>query len=101
MVLAQGTEDVLANPAIVVEVLSKSTEAYERRQETGGLPNNPLRERLPAPLPASAHVEDYQRDGSGEWRYRVAVAGGRVTLTSGAVIHVDAVYEGAFQLPGG
>src|SRR5580700_6695802 len=30
MQLAAGTKDVLANPSVVVEVLSKSTEAYDR-----------------------------------------------------------------------
>ncbi len=101
MVLAQGTEDVLANPAIVVEVLSKSTEAYDRGKKWEGYQTVPSVTDYLLVSQSSAHVEHYQREGSGEWRYRVAVAGGRVTLTGGAVIHVDAVYEGAFQLPGG
>jgi hypothetical protein len=44
-------------------------------------------------------IEHFQR-GDGEWRYRVAVAGGRVTLTSGAVLEVDAVFRGVFDLEG-
>ena len=48
----------------------------------------------------SAHVEHYQRGTSGAWTYRVATAGGRVTLTNGAVLEIDAIYAGAFDLDG-
>ncbi len=48
---------------------------------------------------SSARIEHFQRD-DGEWRYRVALAGGRVTLTNGAVLEVDAVFRGVFELAG-
>ena len=50
-----------------------------------------------------ARIEHFQRgpgDKAGEWRYRVAAAGGRITLANGAVIEVDAVYRGIFELEG-
>jgi hypothetical protein len=70
MQLASGTKDVLANPSVVVEVLSKTT-------------------------------EDFQREASGEWHYRVVGAGGRVNLKTGAVVEVDSVFRGVFELEGG
>lgn len=46
----------------------------------------------------SVHVEHYQRGASGEWTYRVATGGGRVALTNGIVLEIDAIYSGAFEL---
>lgn len=45
-------------------------------------------------------IEHYQREASGEWRYRVVEAGGRVTLASGASIDIDTVYDGVLELAG-
>ncbi len=44
-------------------------------------------------------IEHFRR-GDGEWHYRVAVAGGRVTLANGAVLEVDSVFRGVFDLEG-
>lgn len=58
---------------------STSTEAYDR----GG-----------------KRDEHFRRADSGEWHYRVAVAGGRVALTNGARLEVDEVFRGVFDLEG-
>jgi len=98
--LQPGTTDVLMNPSVVVEVLSKGTEAYDR-----GLKWESYRE-LPSVtdyllLSQSAPgIEHYRREASGEWHYRAVPAGGTVTLTNGATIAVDAVYAGVFELQG-
>jgi len=97
--LAPGT-DVLANPGVIVEVLSKRTEAYDR-----GLKWESYRELESVSdylllSQTAPRIEHYRREASGEWHYRVVPAGGRVTLTNGATITVDAVYSGAFELDG-
>ena len=98
--LAQGTTDVLVNPGVVIEVLSKRTEAYDR-----GLKWESYRELASVTdylllSQTAPRIEHYRREASGEWHYRVVPAGGRVTLTNGATISVDAVYSGVFELEG-
>lgn len=94
-----GTTDVLANPKILVEVLSKSTEAYDRGDKWE------LYQRLPSlsdyvlVSQGTKRIEQYQRQADGSWRYRLLAAGDRVTLANGAALEVDAIYEGAFDLP--
>lgn len=93
-----GTSDVLANPRVVVEVLSRSTEAYDRGekweayQRLGSLTDYLLVAQ------GSVRIEHYQREDDGSWRYRVLSAGDTITLTNGATLSIDAVYEGAFEL---
>jgi Uma2 family endonuclease len=98
--LAPGTKDVLVNPSIVVEVLSKSTEAYDRGVKWEGYQALPSVTDYVLVAQREVRIEHYQRDAQGEWRYRVARAGGRVTLSNGAVVAVDAIYAGAFELEG-
>jgi Uma2 family endonuclease len=100
MSLAAGTTDVLANPSVVVEVLSKSTEAYDRGLKWDGYQQIPsvvdyllVSQRLP-------RIEHYRREAGGEWHYRVASAGDRITLEGGTTLDVDALYAGVFDLAG-
>ncbi len=96
---AVGTKDTLVNPTVVVEVLSKSTEAYDRGAKWDDYRQLPSVTDYLLVSQASPRIEHFQR-GDGEWHYRVAAAGGRVTLTSGAVLDVDAVFRGVFDLEG-
>jgi Uma2 family endonuclease len=100
MELASGTNDVLANPTVVVEVLSKGTEAYDRGTKWEGYQKIASVTDYLLVSQSAPHIEHYQRESGGEWHYRVAGAGGRVTLKSGAVLDVDAVYGGVFELKG-
>jgi Uma2 family endonuclease len=100
MELAAGTNDVLANPTIVVEVLSKSTEGSDRGKKWEGYQKVASVTDLLLVSQSTPHVEHYQREAGGEWRYRVAGAGGRVTLKNGAVVNIDTVYAGVFELEG-
>jgi Uma2 family endonuclease len=97
--LAAGTKDTITNPTVVVEVLSKTTEAYDRGAKWDGYRQLPSVTDYLLVSQSSARIEHYER-GEGEWHYRVAVAGGRVTLTNGAVLEVDAVFRGVFELEG-
>lgn len=92
-----GTTDVLANPTIVVEVLSRSTEMYDRGAKWEAYQRLPSLTDYLLVAQTSARIEHYQREGD-SWRYRVLSAGDTVTLANGASVAVDAVYEGAFEL---
>lgn len=95
----EGTTDALANPSVIVEVLSKTTEKYDRGdkwqayRQLGSLTDYLL---------VSQHekrVEHYQRSGTDTWQYRVIGEGDRVFLARGAELSLDAIYAGAFDYP--
>lgn len=100
MALAEGTKDVLANPTIVVEVLSKRTEGYDRGlkwedyQRIASLSDYVLVSQ------AAARVEHFRREANGEWHYRIATAGGRISLSNGTVLEIDRVFAGVMELEG-
>jgi Uma2 family endonuclease len=100
MQLASGTNDVLANPTVVVEVLSKSTEAYDRGLKWDGYQRIPSVTDYLLVSQGSARIEHFRREAGGEWRYNVVQAGGRVLLSNGASIDLDGVYRGVFELEG-
>lgn len=98
--LHDDTSDVIENPKLVVEVLSKSTEQHDRGdkwedyREIASLTDYVLvSQRI-------ARLEHFGREADGSWRYRVVGAGGRLELTTGVVLVVDELYEGAFEVPG-
>lgn len=97
-ILAGGTADVIANPTVVVEVLSRSTEAYDRGRKWDGYRRVSSLTDYLLLSQESPRVEHYQRGREGTWTYRVAIAGDRVTLANGASFDVDAIYAGAFDL---
>lgn len=93
-----GTTDVLANPRIVVEVLSRSTEAYDRGEKWEAYQGLESLTDYLLVAQGSVRVEHYRREADGSWRYRLHGAGDTVTLTNGAALSIDAVYDGAFDL---
>jgi Uma2 family endonuclease len=98
--LHHDTSDVLLNPAILVEVLSKSTEEYDRGLKWEGYQTIVSLTDYLLVSQAAARIEHYRRNPDGSWTYRSAGPGDSVTLTGGAALLVDAVYAGAFELPG-
>ncbi len=96
-----GSPDVLAKPSVIVEVLSPSTEAYDRGesweayQGVASLTDYLLVGQM------SERVEHYRREADGSWRYRVLEAGDTITLATGAAVAVDATYDGALDLEAG
>jgi Uma2 family endonuclease len=98
--LHEGTSDVIENPTVVIEVLSKSTEQHDRGDKWEGYRSIPsltdyvlISQRLP-------RLEHFARESDGSWRYRVVGAGGRLDLTTGAALLVDELYAGALDVPG-
>jgi Uma2 family endonuclease len=99
-VFQRGTNDVITNPSILVEVLSSSTEEYDRGLKwTGYQTIGSLTDYLLV-AQAEVRVEHYRRNADGSWTYRTAGPGEHVVLTGGDQLDVDAVYAGVLELPG-
>jgi Uma2 family endonuclease len=92
--------DVITNPTILVEVLSRSTEEYDRGLKwTGYQAIGSLTDYLLI-AQGEARVEHYRRNGDGTWTYRSVGAGEQIALTGDSAIAIDAIYAGVFELPG-
>jgi Uma2 family endonuclease len=96
-----GTRDVLANPSVIVEVLSQSTEGYDRGAKWDAYQRLPSLTDYVLVAQAVARIEHYRRQADGWWRYQRLEAGESLTLSNGATVAVDAVFEGAFELTAG
>jgi Uma2 family endonuclease len=95
-----GTTDVITNPAILVEVLSGSTEEYDRGLKWTGYQRIASLTDYVLVAQAEARIEHYRRNADGSWTYRAAGPGERIALSGGGAFTVDAIYAGAFDLPG-
>jgi Uma2 family endonuclease len=95
-----GTNDVITNPAVLVEVLSSSTEEYDRGLKwTGYQRISSLTDYLLV-AQVEARIEHYRRNADGSWTYRVVGPGEQIALTGGGEFAVDAIYAGVFDVPG-
>ncbi|MBX3193275.1 MAG: Uma2 family endonuclease [Labilithrix sp.] len=92
--------DVIENPRVVVEVLSQSTEHHDRGDKWQDYRSIESLTDYVLVSQRMAHIEHFARESEGSWKYRDAGAGGRLELTTGAVLVVDEIYAGAFDLPG-
>jgi Uma2 family endonuclease len=93
-----GTTDVLSNPCIIVEVLSRSATSYDRGDKWQAYQSIASLTDYLLIAQTGARIEHYLREGDGSWRYRVFQAGNTVSLANGATVSVDAVYQNAFDL---
>jgi len=93
-----GRDDVITNPAILVEVLSTSTEEYDRGLKRAGYQRIGSLTDYLLVAQAEARIEHYRRNADGSWTYRTAGPGEHIVLTGGGA--VDAIYAGMFALPG-
>lgn len=99
--LRQSTADVVVNPKVVVEVLSRTTEAYDRGDKLAAYLALPSVEHLVLVSQREARVELYTRMPDGTFRYSVHGPGAEVPLERIAVqLSVDALYDGAMAVPG-
>ncbi len=93
-------KNTVTNPVVLVEVLSESTETYDRDEKRAHYRQIPsLRDYLLV----SQHerrVEHYHRNDDGTWTLRDVRAGGEVCLDAiGCRVAVDAVYEDPLAAP--
>jgi Uma2 family endonuclease len=99
-VFQPGTDDVITNPTILVEVLSSSTEEYDRGLKWAGYQRITTLTDYLLVAQVEARIEHYRRNADGSWTYRAAGPGEQLALTGGGAFAVDAIYAGVFELPG-
>jgi Uma2 family endonuclease len=97
--LEAGTSDVLTNPTIVAEVLSASTEQYDRGLKWEGYQRLASLNDYLLVSQAEARIEHFRRGPDGSWVYRTAVGGDVLELSGGVRLDVSAVFAGALDLP--
>jgi Uma2 family endonuclease len=95
-----GASDVLANPMILVEVLSSSTEQHDRGLKWEGYQRIESLTDYVLVSQAEPRIEHFRRDRTRTWLYQFAGVGERLVLSNEAVLDVDAIFAGAFELPG-
>lgn len=92
----RDTEDphALVNPVLIVEVLSDSTEAYDRGQKaTHYRQLSSLREYV-LMSQHKPHVEVFRRSDAGHWELYEAIAGQQIELRSvGCTLDIDELYR--------
>ena len=88
----------LQNPTVIVEVLSESTESYDRGKKFQHYRSIPsLRDYLLV-AQDTVWVEHYVRGGDGTWILRDTLPGGTVRLAScGVELKVDELYLKVFE----
>ncbi len=98
--LYHGASDVLTNPKLLFEVLSESTERYDRGEKAEGYRSVPSVSEHVLISQHKPHIEHFARQEDGSWILREASAGGSVVLRSVSVtLDLDALYAGVFDLP--
>jgi Uma2 family endonuclease len=93
-------DDVIVNPTMLVEVLSASTESYDRGSKWDAYQRLPSLTDYLLVAQDRARIEHFGRVDT-RWMYASASAGERLTLSNGSTLEVDAVFEGVFEFPGG
>lgn len=93
-------ESTILNPTVIVEVLSDSTEAFDRGRKAEHYRKiSSLREYVLVDQ-HEPHVEAYRRTEQG-WMLSEAGRGGKLRLESiECALDVDAIYEGVFEQVG-
>lgn len=89
------TEDpnAIINPKVLVEVLSPSTEAYDRGEKWAHYRQIPTLEAYVLVGQVPARLEVYERQPNGDFVHRSASAGESIQLPSlGGVLRVDPLY---------
>jgi Uma2 family endonuclease len=92
------TRDVVLNPKLIVEVLSDSTERYDRGDKFTSYRTLTTLEEYVLVSQSTVLVEHYHRLPDGTWLYRALGPGERLVLESlGCEIPVDRIYLKVFS----
>jgi Uma2 family endonuclease len=92
--------DTLVNPRVIIEVLSDSTEAYDRGDKFAQYRSVASIEEYVLASQKEARIEVFTRQPDGSWMLRVHGPGERVALRSlECAIEVDSVYRDVFEVP--
>ena len=96
--LLEGTTDVVTNPSVIVEVLSPSTETFDRIDKFAGYRSVASLRHYVMVSSTGTLVERYARGDDGGWTLWEHGAGDVFTLSSPEVsMRVDELYAGAFD----
>jgi Uma2 family endonuclease len=99
--LRAATTDVVTNPSVVIEVLSKSTEAYDRGDKQASYLALASLKHYVLVSQREARVELYTRQDDGSFRFTVHGPGMTMGLEKPQLtLSVDDIYAGCFELPG-
>lgn len=91
---------LLLNPSAIFEVLSGSTEGYDRGQKSKLYRGRPSLRDYVLVSQREACIEHHQlRDGVWVLVTDDARPGSSISLADGAQLHVDAVYQGVWKFP--
>ncbi len=92
------TRDTLLNPRLIVEVLSDSTEAYDRGDKFAGYRSIASFQECVLASQKQPRIEVFSLQTDGSWTLRIYGPGEKAALTSiECVIEVDRVYKGVFD----
>lgn len=85
--------DTLVNPVVIVEVLSDSSEAYDRGDKFAQYRSVPSMTDYVLVSQKEPRIEHFRREPDGTWRLTIAGPGGQLALASiGVTVDVDRVY---------
>jgi len=99
-VFEDGARDTLRNPTVIVEVLSASTEGYDRGKKFRHYRSIETFREYVLVAQDSVSVERYTRGDDGVWSLHESGAGERLVLASiGCEIAVDEIYLKVFPAP--
>ena len=96
--LEASTTDVLSNPTVIVEVLSATTEQYDRGLKWEGYQRIASLTDYVLVSQTEPRIEHYRRESGGAWVYRAVGPGEYVALRSGAELSVDEIYAGVLEI---
>ena len=92
--------DALLNPTAIFEMLSDSTESYDRGEKFAGYRTLPSLQEYVLVSQKQKLVEHFHRQSDGSWLLRVSGAGESVSLPSlGCELAVDEIYLKVFDAP--
>ncbi len=92
--------DVVTNPMLVIEVLSKSTEAFDRGEKFDGYSSIASVRDIVLVAQVERKIEVFTRQPDGAWLLRIVREGGTAALPSlGLSLDLDEVYSKAFDVP--
>jgi Uma2 family endonuclease len=83
--------EAITNPTVVVEVLSESTERYDRDGKFQAYKQLASLREYVLVAQDERRIEVYRRADDGKWSFEIGDSGGRVTVHGAAVV-VDDVY---------
>lgn len=91
----KATSQYITYPCLIVEVLSDSTEAYDRGGKFRLYQNNPVLQDYLLVSTARIEMDLYHKNAEGDWLIRNYKAGDTITLSSiGLSFPIEQVYRG-------